>query len=202
MRSISIRARTSCDACGAFLPLNAMVPHISCPRCSEVNELEDGVWLSMVRGPSVRNFTGYINGRSVIVQLADAEATCAGCGAAIVQDEALRAGDAGSVTCACGAATSVRRPPEAFKPDGFRLMVGEDVLQIPAPPGAAVPAPKASQPVAFTCPLCAGVLRVDGTSRVVECQYCTGSVYLPDDLWHVFHPVHRVRTWYLLVTGD
>lgn len=55
------------------------------------------------------------------------------------------------------------------------------------------------RPVAFTCPLCAGVLRVDGSARVVTCEYCTGSIYLPDDLWHAFHPVHRVRTWYLLV---
>jgi hypothetical protein len=50
--------------------------------------------------------------------------------------------------------------------------------------------------------MCAGVLQVDGSARVVKCQYCSGSAYLPDDLWHVFHPIAVTRPWYLLRGGS
>jgi hypothetical protein len=78
------------------------------------------------------------------------------------------------------------------------LLVGEDALQLPAA-GAAMEAPRAaSAPIAFNCPTCGGVLQVDGSARVVKCAYCAGSAYLPDDLWHVLHPVPVTRPWYLL----
>jgi hypothetical protein len=81
---------------------------------------------------------------------------------------------------------------------GFRLLVGEDEMQIPAEGQTLAVSPAAVGPVAFNCPNCAGVLQVDGSARVVKCGYCSGSAYLPDDLWHVFHPIAVVRRWYLL----
>ena len=42
---------------------------------------------------------------------------------------------------------------------------------------------------------------VTATGRDADELAASVRVYLPDELWHVFHPVHRVRTWYLLVKG-
>src|SRR4029078_2601772 len=44
---------------------------------------------------------------------------------------------------------------------------------------------------------CRAGLQIEGSSRMVDCQYCSSSVYLPDDLWQRFHPVAEVKRWFL-----
>lgn len=53
------------------------------------------------------------------------------------------------------------------------------------------------KPVYFTCPACKGGLKVDGSSRLVTCEFCGADIYLPDDLWLRMHPVATVSTWYI-----
>ena len=200
MRTLAVQVLTSCSACGSPLPLNAMVPRLACPACGAGNDLGGDFWVNVLGDEDLGSATILLQGReaSLQVSLRDAPA-CAACGADIPQDAALAAADAGGVGCpGCGARAAVRVPPPAWVVSGFPLLVGEDALQVPAA-GAAVQVPKAAaQPVAFNCPTCGGVLQVDGTARVVRCGYCAGSAYLPDGLWHVFHPVPATRPWYLL----
>lgn len=54
-----------------------------------------------------------------------------------------------------------------------------------------------SGPVAFACPKCAGSLMIDGTDRLVKCDYCGTNVYLPDDLWLRLHPAKKKGRWYI-----
>ncbi len=200
MRTTAVRIRTSCSSCGGPLPLNALAPRPACPACGAQNELGDGFWTAILGDERLRSCTIYTGGREVALEAGGGPPACHACGAAIPEEDALAGADAGSVACGgCGAPTLLRVPPRALAIAGFRLLVGEDGTQLAAPGGAAVRAPGAApRPVAFHCPTCGGVLRVDGSARLVTCEYCSGAAYLPDDLWRLLHPAPPVRTWYLL----
>ncbi|HEX5871600.1 MAG TPA: hypothetical protein VFY65_14335, partial [Longimicrobium sp.] len=201
MRTFAVQIRTSCSACGSPLPLNAMVPRISCAACGARNELDDEFWTGILGEDDLSTSTVITASREVALEVSRPSApACAACGAGIPPESALAAADAGAVACpGCGARTLLRVPGTSWVLSGFRLLVGEDELQLPAS-GATVDAPRAAAlPIAFNCPTCGGVLQVDGSKRVVQCGYCSGSAYLPDDLWHVFHPIPVTRRWYLLV---
>lgn len=199
MQTIAVQLRTACSKCGAPLPLNAMVPRLECPACGGQNELGDAFWTAVLGDDDLSSSTIITQGREVALEVSiGGHPACPECGAAIPADAALAAADAGGVACtACGARTLLRVPPRPWVLSGFRLLVGEDEMQVPGT--GAAEAPRAVEaPVAFNCPTCGGVLRVDGRSRVVQCEYCSGSAYLPDDLWHVLHPAVVTRPWYLL----
>ncbi len=55
----------------------------------------------------------------------------------------------------------------------------------------------ATEGIVFSCPKCGGALNVDGSERVIKCEYCTSDVYIPDSLWLRLHPVKTVETWYI-----
>jgi hypothetical protein len=38
--------------------------------------------------------------------------------------------------------------------------------------------------------------------RVIECRYCTTSVFLPDELWRRLHPAKTMLAWTVTHTGD
>ncbi len=199
MRTFSVQLRTSCSRCGSPLPLNAMVPWLACPACSATNQLDDEFWLSILADGDLGTCTIFTSGREISLDVEKTGPACGTCGAGIAKDDALAAADAGSVACtACGARTLVRVPPPAFVLSGIALLVGEDPLQVPAAGSTLAVQGEVAQPVAFHCPTCGGVLQVDGSARVVKCGYCQGAAYLPDPLWHVFHPVPVTRPWYLL----
>ncbi|MET0395955.1 MAG: hypothetical protein ABW277_03955 [Longimicrobiaceae bacterium] len=200
MRSIAVRILSWCNRCGGALPLNALAPRLACPACGEPNALGDEFWAAVLGDAELSSSTIFTAGRQVELEAETAPPACHACRAAIPVEAALAGADAGSLACGgCGARVPLRTPPRAFAISGFRLLVGEDEMQLPAPGGAEVVAPRAAaRPVAFNCPSCGGVLRVDGSARVVTCEYCSGAAYLPDDLWHVLHPAPATRTWYLL----
>lgn len=199
MRTISVQIRTSCSRCGGALPLNALVPRLSCAACSAQNELGDAFWIALLGDAELSSCTIFTEGREIALEVGGGDPACAKCGAAIPARDALARADAGFIECGkCGTRTLLRVPPRAFELSGFQLLVGEDELQVPAAGATAAQSRAVAQPVAFNCPTCGGVLRVEGSARVVKCGYCQGAAYLPDALWHVFHPVPVTRPWYLI----
>jgi predicted RNA-binding Zn-ribbon protein involved in translation (DUF1610 family) len=200
MRTLSLQLRTSCSACGGGLPLNAMVPRLACPACGGSNQFGDDFWMAILGDPDLCSCTIVTGGREIALEVGREDPACAACGTEVSAKDAVAAADAGSIACPkCRAPIGLREPPRQLALSGFRLLVGEDAMQLPAG-GPAVETPRgAREPVAFNCPTCGSVLRVDGGARVVRCGYCAGSAYLPDDLWHVFHPVPVTRPWYLVL---
>lgn len=200
MKAISVQVRTACGTCGSPLPLNAMVPRLACPACSAENRLSDAFWAAVLGDSSLSTCTIITEGRTVALEVARGDdPACAACGATIPVRDALAGAEHGFVACpGCAARVRVRVPPKSWVLSGFRLLVGEDEMQVPAE-GQTLPVSRgATGPIAFHCPSCAGVLQVDGSTRVVKCGYCSGSAYLPDDLWHAFHPIAVARPWYVL----
>jgi hypothetical protein len=95
----------------------------------------------------------------------------------------------------------IRPVPKKFadqlKP--IKYLVGEDAEQMAHLPGdTRKNSTGATVPVLFSCLACGGSLTVDGTTRILACTYCKNSSYIPDALWMKFHPVSRVKRWYLI----
>jgi hypothetical protein len=116
-------------------------------------------------------------------------------------DEFITAGKA--VCQKCKNPVTARLLPEEAK-DFFPLvkyLFGEDSDMFSfVPEGkAAAEIEKSSKPILFTCPSCAGNLKIDGSSRMITCNYCNSEIYLPDDLWLRLHPVKTVDRWYLVL---
>jgi len=56
---------------------------------------------------------------------------------------------------------------------------------------------KSNKLIVFTCPKCGGALDIDGSERLINCEYCSADIYLPDDLWLRLHPVKIKKRWFI-----
>jgi hypothetical protein len=127
---------------------------------------------------------------------------CGECGAVLPVTQELLASNPSLFRCDCGVNVSVRQMPRDVVPhvdSFFTHLIGEDEAQLGMVPGAA---PAAAEPVIFPCPHCGGSLPVDGTVRVVKCNFCGTSAYLPDDLWRRVPPVKTTQRWYVWVDDE
>jgi len=136
------------------------------------------------------------------------EHRCHGCGASI-DIRALPLGEERVTPCPkCGAPIVSYPPPAWLKNElpGLLMIIGgeRDPADVPAGGEAqAVAVPKAKSPVVLACPSCKASLKVDSeTARTTMCQFCNESVYLPDDLWRVLHPVRRAEGWSIVYDGN
>jgi len=101
----------------------------------------------------------------------------------------------GVITCPrCGSETPVFPAPQWFR----NAIKGNCTLVVGAWPEGETHEPESdiSGPVAYSCPQCAGSLRINGEDRLVECEYCQTNIYLPDDLWLRLHPVKKKTRWF------
>lgn len=92
----------------------------------------------------------------------------------------------------CRKTTTIMHPPDwlvEIFPDVVLVLNAE----IREPDGK--PEKPAIEPVLFKCPSCGGNLKVDGSHRVIKCQFCGSNLYLPDDLWLRFYPAKKIRRW-------
>lgn len=59
-----------------------------------------------------------------------------------------------------------------------------------------------ARPIVMACPACGGGLTItDSTDRTVDCEYCSSSVFVPDELWQRLHPVKTMRMWTVTYAG-
>lgn len=94
----------------------------------------------------------------------------------------------------------IRKLPAPFAKDlpDVKYLVGEDEEQVNHLPGDTRKQLPGIEPILFSCLSCGGALPVDGSSRIMECKYCESSSYIPDGLWLKFHPISRVKRWYMV----
>lgn len=90
--------------------------------------------------------------------------------------------------------------PVAPAPEWLRKMIPSARLIVNAAPESSDDGeeePAVSGPIAFFCPQCGGSLMIDGSERLIPCDYCNTSVYLPDDLWLRLHPARTKNRWFI-----
>jgi hypothetical protein len=202
LHGISYRTSVQCPECMQQVPVNHLRPVMLCSHCQATVDLvaRGCAWWQDPRSEEALRFAlaqpeGEVESfRSPTntVEFFRGPADCPTCRRPMLREALVAAASSGSYGCECGFRTSCRAA------DGFlverltwaRWMLGE------APPAGA--APNAMQPVVMACMSCGAGLKVDGSSRAVECSFCNASNYLPDGLWLRLHPAPRLE-WFRVV---
>jgi DNA-directed RNA polymerase subunit RPC12/RpoP len=197
-----------CPHCTAHIPLNAVVPGVHCPECKRALPIAAETW-SKVLGQALDAAARASEGMPDVVTEAFAGGdinavferkppVCALCDAPIDAEAALTEARTtqGWAHCArCQGWLAFRPSPIAIRP--YVVAIACEQFAASAEPDPS----KATQPLSFSCHQCGAVLPVDGTSRMVACQYCRASVVLPDALWKTVRPKGKASFWYLLCRG-
>lgn len=204
MFSFRVECSIRCPRCERPVFLNGPVTALSCRSCRSAIEVPPDFWGGILREavPEMRKLDIGTGSNSTIfgafstsLSLARFDPYCDSCKTDFESPWELRPG--GEYACReCGEVYPVCAPPDWMDDVGLsavRMLVNADVGEEPREETQ-----PSSEPVALSCPQCGGWLKVDGSDRLVECDYCSVQVYLPDDLWFRLHPVRRKRRWFVV----
>lgn len=212
MYCVELRVAVKCDGCDHSIPLNGPVSKVKCPKCQEILKLKGRLrWAEVLnyQNPTVDVFTatrGHQSGEGdygawapVKLNTRRVWPSCPGCEREYTQEETEAAvGASGPLTCpeCAGTLSFDPSPPTLNKPfPSTRWVIGADADSAKGGgPGGAT----GGKPVVMACMSCGGALRVDGSSRLVACEYCEVTNYLPDDLWLALHPAPKRERWYVV----
>ena len=209
MISICFEIKTKCNFCGNPLPINALVNDAFCSTCNKTNELNNELWLSILddaiketpdfdskQAQTSTVFTGEFTFNYLFGRI---DARCEKCKTVVETNLIDGLLSKGIYECKkCRNEISVRSAPK-FLSEKFpsaKWVIGEDDNMF-ASKKKEYKLPASAKPVLFTCPSCAGNLEIDGSDRMVTCEFCDSQIYLPDDLWFRLHPPKIIENWYL-----
>jgi len=54
------------------------------------------------------------------------------------------------------------------------------------------------KPIVMKCMSCGGILHIDGSKRIIDCEFCNSTNYLPDELWLSIHEIPVKKEWFLI----
>lgn len=211
MTSICVEIKTSCSHCGNALPLNALEEKIFCNSCQQMNDFPYELWKKSILDSALNEYSDLKEGEGQTqtvmtgasnfnIMYGVQKPRCQKCKTPVAPEHFFDYAQAGSKICEkCSNVISVRKLPDELMNtfEGISFIIGEDPDMFNHNE-AGIKTPNAVKPILFTCPSCAGNLKVDGTSRVINCSYCNSEIYLPDDLWLRLHPVKTVERWYMV----
>jgi DNA-directed RNA polymerase subunit RPC12/RpoP len=212
MVTICLEIKTECKHCGGTLVLNALTNEILCPACQKTNEFPYGLWKKSIVDSALNDYSDLHEGEGQNQTVMTGEYTfhtmygrqnprCSKCKTALNPAKFEEYAKQGKAVCSkCSNELSFRTLPDILKGDfeTVRYLIGEDPDMFLTGKNT-MKTPDAVKPILFSCPSCGGNLKIDGSSRVVTCNFCNSEIYLPDDLWLRMHPVKVVERWYLVV---
>jgi Zn finger protein HypA/HybF involved in hydrogenase expression len=206
LETFALRISVECHACRIAIPLNGVIPSALCYHCGETNAFDGEFWAgalpsdrfaeALELAPGATLETTRLQG-GLRVEYAHRAPRCVRCegGAVDLANIAVFAAHGSCACTACGQAIPVRSADavcQAVNP-GARFVINEQA------PGAAGQSLQArTKPVVFQCMSCGGSLRVDGSKRLVACEFCKNDNYLPDGLWQILNPVPKPQTFFLV----
>ena len=197
-----IECSIKCPKCDNPMPLNGPLEVAHCDQCQSSIDIPNEFWTDILGELFDELRKGAEDGegnKSTIFGMFNASLLtacfapyCYECKTNFEANEAVA--EPYKHTCVkCGNVIDVRPGPdwlnEAFAPG--TILIAADMRRGGEEQTAA------SEPIAFTCPQCGGALIVDGTERVLPCEFCGVKVYLPDDLWRRMHPVKKKERWWV-----
>ena len=180
-----LRVAVRCDGCDHSIPLNGPVSKVKCPKCQEILDLKSQIrWAEVLNyhNPSVDVFTatrGHQPGEGdcgawdpVKLNTRRVWPSCPGCDREFPRKEVEVACVAGEpLICPdCGDHLTIEPAPSILtRPFPVtRWVVGAVAGEGGARPGEK--GPTGGRPVVMACMSCGGILRVDGSSRLVTCE--------------------------------
>jgi ribosomal protein L37AE/L43A len=212
MKSVCFEIKTKCNSCGNPLVVNAAVTDIYCKSCNNVNNISEENWTSLLEdavkeGPGLSENEGqtstvFMGQFQFSTMYGNQKARCEKCKEPVPEEKIAGFTEVGIYKCAkCDNDVSVR-PAPGFLTAKFpqvKYLVAEDENMLAKNDKGYEP-PNNVKPVIFTCPSCGGALKVDGSDRMMECEFCKNTIYLPDDLWFRLHPPKVIERWYLIMS--
>jgi len=207
--------RTECPKCGMPLPLDRPTRKATCGQCHADVAIPEEVWhhtLALFESAdrptpgSVLTQSESIAGFNIHMQLASTPPCCEHCGTRYAIDE-LATNAAQDFACTkCGDPASLWPAPTwlTLHVPTLRQIISTDPGGATTQEGAPLDAALTEEPapVAMPCPECAGSLRITAKhERVVNCQFCSTDVFLPDEVWRRLHPVKTVQWWFARFEG-
>lgn len=208
--SFTFRIARECAACRISLPINGLVEQVRCYHCGEVNQLGTAWWQYVVEQ---NHLAGALNGAegethetrvlsrngNYVYAYGKRTPRCQACqGPDLALDRLpAEAADDGQCFCpACGQTIRLRPADDLARAvcDRAVLLVGETAADTGLQARTKIHL--------FACMGCGGGLKVDGSTRSVECEYCKAANYLPDGLWNQINPVPKPQAWFLVCDFD
>jgi hypothetical protein len=203
LMGISYRQSIRCPECKQQTPVNHLRTTMLCSHCQATTDLlqRNLAWWTdqlscqlgtrmVFRVPEAK--VGEINSSSNDIEFFRGPADCPTCHQLMTPTALVEGAASGTYTCACGFTCSCRDAEPSLVPNFryARWLLGE------APAGGA--APQGTHAMVMACMSCGASLKVDGSSRTVDCTYCNTSNFLPDGVWLRMHPAPRLE-WFRLV---
>jgi hypothetical protein len=200
-------ALMQCGHCGGGLPLQGPMRTVQCSACRGNNEFEPeriATYLHI----AAEGFTEETIGEIKLKYFWDGH-PCPGCGSPVDLTQ-IPVGVESSTPCAKSGVPILSFPPPPWLKEqlpGLVQVYGaeRDPADMPAsgtPLAVGEEKPKA-KPIVTACPQCNGSLNVTAESpRTMTCTFCGASVFLPEELWRMLHPVKRVAPWSIAYDGD
>ena len=206
---VRLALRRKCAECGNDYPVNGLVQRARCRACRDIDSAPLGYWQSYVfECVSEVLSTGQSDGSNVLggkygqasIACSPVIPLCRKCSTLLDWDVFLQAveqaqrGPFGDMPCGqCGEEHRLRMTPPWAQPLHPKLtaILGETAVE----PTEEKPAGK---PVLFPCAGCGAALKIDGSKRIVRCEFCEADNYLPPDLWLHLNPATKRARWWLL----
>lgn len=212
MIGLCLEAETKCSSCGKPLPINALVETIVCNECLKKNTFTVKEWKDLLEdmfkiAPTYSENEGT---PSTIMGTRNYEITYGKQNPRFLDtktymniEEAIKCAPTGKIiNPETNAEFSIRSIPENFKEacPGVTYLFCEDFTQLPHYSGTSKvldQKPK-GELVPFNCPNCGGTLQIDGSERLLKCQFCSTESYIPDEVWQKLHPTKTKQRFYFL----
>jgi Zn finger protein HypA/HybF involved in hydrogenase expression len=204
IRSVTVTLSVKCEHCSTPVPINGPTQRIHCRSCqhdSTIDDLHEHLALASTR-------MRQLGSRYDIRYASEAKPKCRQCDQVVDITEQLGQTELRTmIPCSqCGTGLPTYPAPEWLRAQlpAIRQVFGGD----PEPGSEAglaldVESERAPKPIAMTCPQCAGALMITAADeRMIECRYCTTSVFLPDELWRRLHPVKTMSAWTVSYAGE
>lgn len=210
MNAVRIEIMSNCRKCGFPLPLNAVTDKILCRFCDSYNEISFEKWRDIISQEysecvrisnyETKSMSAFATGTKVMVDYGMSDVVCVACNNLISDDVFEEIEQSKDHECSnCGSRFFIRRIPNAVKNifPGATFIAGEDPHQITGRESD-FKEDDGNKPVVLRCPSCASNLKIDGTKRLIPCEFCSSNIYLPDDLWFELHPPRKTKSWFVI----
>ncbi len=208
---VSVNLAVICESCNAAVPINGITTKVKCHGCQEIIGLSGKYkWTSILNyhNPSKDIFeitkshkygVGE-NGAWIKANLNTQRIwpQCFKCNNKFEKEQVEKAiAEDKTLTCKkCSNIMQLKAVPEFFKQNfPFASYV---IDHIPQEIRSNFVKIENTKPIIIKCAACGGALPVDGSKRMVECEYCHSTEYLPDNLWLTLHQTAKREKWYIL----
>ncbi len=202
VQHITQRIHIGCARCAAPIPVNGPCRSVHCDQCMSDMPIDLSCELELASEGMQRVGSLFQRG-----QFKDPVPDCISCGENVpIEAYWNHVGATTTIPCpSCGAGLPTYPAPEWLRnalPTALQVFGGDPQLAA-AEAGLQVEIDQTKpEPIVMACPKCGGGLSLTcEAERTTTCEFCSASVFLPDELWRRLHPVKMARAWTLTYSG-